>query len=389
MSLKYKCEFCEKIISKNSVMLHYTKSHHSEFVSKNELILHVLKLKNNTLSDNLIKLIIKDYKKISILALIEKYGFNYRTFQLLFEAKNIKIKGISETNSQQSVRDKFKQTCIENFGVENVSKSQEIKNKKANTFIEHYGVDNIFKDEKFKSTLNDILFEKYGTKRVFNYEKTKENNLEKYGFEHVFQIPSVIELTKKTNLERYGCEYTGSCNELIEKSKNTKNAWSDERYNLFIERLTNSQKERWKNMSDEDRYNQLYRLHHTYISAIELRIAYLLNILDIKYQSTYFLTNKSYDLYIEEFNLIIEINGDFWHANPNKYKAHDILKFPKKVKTASEIWEKDRIKKELAENLGYNTFYIWENEINKSTDDKLIEILLQEFEKCKLKKLNQ
>lgn len=389
MNEKYKCDFCERNISKTMILRHLKTNHAEKFSNKKELGLFVFKIKNENISDFIISQIIIDYKTMSILSLVDKYNVKYNDLQKLFKIKNIKLKGLSEVNSLVSVRNKYKNTCIDKFGVENVSQAVEIKDKKANTFIEHYGVDNIFKDDKFKSTINDIIFEKYGVNRVTNYEKTKETNMERYGVEHVVQIPGVVELIKQTNLQKYGYEQSGSCPEIIQKAKDTKSNWSDERYNLFIERLSNSQSERWKNMSDDDKNKQLYRLHHTYISSIELRISNLLNTFNIEYISTYFLTNKSYDLYIKEYNLLIEVNGDFWHANPDYYKSDDLMKFPNNEKLAFEVWEKDKNKKELAEKLGYNIFYIWENKIKKSTDEELIEILLKEFEKCAQKKSNQ
>ena len=71
---------------------------------------------------------------------------------------------------------------------------------------------------------------------------------------------------------------------------------------------------------------------------------------------------KYYDFKIG--NTIIELNGDFWHANPNKYSEFDILNFPGGYKSAKEIWDKDLEKKNLALNNGYKIYYFWENQIN-------------------------
>ncbi len=74
-------------------------------------------------------------------------------------------------------------------------------------------------------------------------------------------------------------------------------------------------------------------------------------------------------------NILIEINGDFWHANPNKYKKGDILKFPKKEVFSDDIWLKDKIKKKDANKNGYNVVYLWESFIRKSSNEELIETL--------------
>jgi hypothetical protein len=69
-----------------------------------------------------------------------------------------------------------------------------------------------------------------------------------------------------------------------------------------------------------------------------------------------------YDYVNPKTKEIIEFNGDFWHCNPLKYTSdffHPILKL-----TATEIWNKDKIKKQIAEQQGYKIKYIWENEID-------------------------
>ena len=73
---------------------------------------------------------------------------------------------------------------------------------------------------------------------------------------------------------------------------------------------------------------------------------------------------------------IIEFNGDYWHMNPAKYKADHYAKQMKK--TAAEIWEADRIKKEVAERKGYKVLYIWEKDAKKNFEgcvEKCIEFL--------------
>ena len=74
----------------------------------------------------------------------------------------------------------------------------------------------------------------------------------------------------------------------------------------------------------------------------------------------------------------MEVNGDFFHANPIKYKADDIIPLPRIKKTAQELWDKDERKKKIAEKFGYQVVYIWENEINKCYDEKDLEILVYE-----------
>ena len=62
---------------------------------------------------------------------------------------------------------------------------------------------------------------------------------------------------------------------------------------------------------------------------------------------------------------IIECDGEFIHCNPIKYHLN-FVRYPsaKKIITAQEIWEKDRIRtKELIEK-GFRVLRFWENEVN-------------------------
>ena len=63
--------------------------------------------------------------------------------------------------------------------------------------------------------------------------------------------------------------------------------------------------------------------------------------------------------------LCIEFNGDFWHANPEKYNQDTYFKVQKC--TAKEIWKKDRKKIKHIENMGFDSHIVWEKQyrINK------------------------
>ena len=77
-----------------------------------------------------------------------------------------------------------------------------------------------------------------------------------------------------------------------------------------------------------------------------------------------------YDFSDVENKLIIEYNGDMYHANPEKYKADDFPHpFRKNIK-ASEIWEKDRLKIDIAECLGFKILIIWDSEYRYGGEEK-------------------
>jgi len=80
-----------------------------------------------------------------------------------------------------------------------------------------------------------------------------------------------------------------------------------------------------------------------------------------------------YDIYVPTKKMIIEYNGDYWHANPKIY-ASDWFNKSKKL-YANEIWDRDKTKKLLAEECGYDFLVVWENEYKKDKDKVLNNIL--------------
>lgn len=104
-------------------------------------------------------------------------------------------------------------------------------------------------------------------------------------------------------------------------------------------------------------------------------------ILNIKkpYKEKYIYDNINHRAYAYDFKYndkLIEFQGDYWHCNPNLYDENFFNKVKKK--TAKEIWQFDKEKKECAEKYGYKILYIWEYEYNLNKDatiKKCIEFL--------------
>lgn len=87
-----------------------------------------------------------------------------------------------------------------------------------------------------------------------------------------------------------------------------------------------------------------------------------------------------YDFFVPRKNLLIEVQGSFWHADPRIYKAEDVIKFPGELRLlASEIWDRDENKMKSARQQGYNVMAVWELDIkNGVTDAKnLLEEILK------------
>lgn len=70
------------------------------------------------------------------------------------------------------------------------------------------------------------------------------------------------------------------------------------------------------------------------------------------------------DIIIESHKLIIEIYGNYWHANPEIYNDFDaIVKYGHNHKTAAEIRKEDESRMKQLQSFGYNVCILWESDI--------------------------
>jgi hypothetical protein len=69
-----------------------------------------------------------------------------------------------------------------------------------------------------------------------------------------------------------------------------------------------------------------------------------------------------FDVYVPSLNLLVEVNGDYWHLNPFLYVADHIDEH--RNVTARGVWEADALKYQAAVDLGYKVNVLWESSIN-------------------------
>jgi very-short-patch-repair endonuclease len=139
---------------------------------------------------------------------------------------------------------------------------------------------------------------------------------------------------------------------------------------------------RWKN--EDEREKQSYRLISHLIKnnyrnpktklenkfqTIFESLGFLENV-DFIYQKQ--ISSAIFDFYFENKNLLIEVDGDFHHCNPNS--KHAIPKYAIQLKTISNDVRKNRI----ADNKKIKLFRFWELDINNNIE-QVIEILKKEL----------
>lgn len=111
----------------------------------------------------------------------------------------------------------------------------------------------------------------------------------------------------------------------------------------------------------------------------ELQLAELLRLSGIKFVRQMMLPRIYCDFYIPEYNLVIEVDGDYWHANPEKFSPDDLIG-PKKT-SARQIWENDRKKEDKIKSHGHKVMRIWASSLKSKTAQQLVEDIVRHCEK--------
>lgn len=191
------------------------------------------------------------------------------------------------------------------------------RDKIKNTCLEKYGVDNAAKAKDIQSKMKNTCLKKYGTKNIFSSEigkkKIKETLLKKYGVENPQQNNEIKKKTKETLLKKYGI----TCG--FQKCK---------KYNVSKGEL--------------ELYDFIKSIKPTAIHNDRKNIFPL-----------------ELDIFLEENNIGIEYDGEYWHNLP-KMKKRDYIKNKickekgiKLIRVKEKDWKnnKEKVKKNLMEEI--------------------------------------
>ena len=101
-------------------------------------------------------------------------------------------------------------------------------------------------------------------------------------------------------------------------------------------------------------------------NGLNNKVANILKEMNIEFETEYPIENRIYDFKIKDKNILIEVNGSYWHCDPRLYKEDYINK--KIGYSAKEVWEYDYLKTQLAQKYGHKIITVWELDINRSID---------------------
>ena len=201
--------------------------------------------------------------------------------------------------------------------------------------------------KEIRDKINLSNLEKYGCENPFQFEQVKEKikqtNIEKYGADHPMHSNQIKEKLKQTNLDRYGnvlytCseEYKEKYFPNIFKYFKSKDIAEQFLINTYPNKVT--MKELAKDTDIP--YRTITQYIHKYgledyieydckISQPEKDIVEYLTskgITNILQSDRTVLDGKEIDVFLPDYNVGIEFNGDYWHSEvirPNKRYHYD------------------------------------------------------------------
>jgi very-short-patch-repair endonuclease len=94
------------------------------------------------------------------------------------------------------------------------------------------------------------------------------------------------------------------------------------------------------------------------MTAPEKQFKKILTELKVTFEPQKVVGTKIYDFYIPSINMLVEIDGCYFHANPKKYEN------PNKMQKKNI--ENDKFKDTLALGLGYKLERVWESDLKEN-----------------------
>lgn len=177
---------------------------------------------------------------------------------------------------------------------------------------------------------------------------------------------------KEEGLKRYNQRLTRFSKTYNDKDKLTKEKENKSRGRTFKQLIE---------QFGEDKANKIMDMRLSNFSMVSNLEKEILNKVKEKfkvrtqYRIVYNNQNYFYDGQVD--NVLIEVQGSYWHADQRIYNENDIVR---DNKTAKEIWQYDEYKKFIAEQHNFKILYIFEYDYiqnKKETIDKLINEIYQ------------
>ena len=282
--------------------------------------------------------------------------------------------------SEESIKEKRKQTCLDKYGTDNASKSPSVKEKIKQVNQERYGANAFTATKEGKEKILTTKEHRYGSSNYNNIEKNRETKLLRYGDPYFSNREKYIETmnkcygvdnsfqlkkTQTINLENlilaknYNSEflkYISDRDASIEFLKNKNYSYFD------LAKIFNARYyiiQNWvKRLNLEDYIDYKFKGKSHYEDEITNFIKKDLTINNVVLNSK-MLNGQEIDIYLPDYKLGIEFNGTYWHSDLFKEKTYHFNK------------------SKLAESLGIRLIHIYQYEWDDSKMQQKIKQLLR------------
>jgi hypothetical protein len=294
------------------------------------------------------------------------------------------------------------QTNLQKYGVKWFTQTQIMKDKSKITLFKNYGVTNAYESDIIQNKIKQTNLQRYNTEyAIASAEvraKIKSTNLNRYGVESTLQVNEFQNKIKQTNLSRYGTENPLASKQIQDKIHKTNelkyhcknpvqrnilhyDIWSDD--TQFIQLLEVPEGKTFMELGKFFNVDETSIRNKACILNVEDKIKkvrgysryeeeiYNFLIEDLKIAPSTIikhdrrtLKGQEIDLYLQEYHLGIEFNGDYWHS--------DIYKTDHNGRS---IYHQE--KSLIAEEKGIFLFHIFEYEWNNPVTQENIKSRLK------------
>lgn len=141
--------------------------------------------------------------------------------------------------------------------------------------------------------------------------------------------------------------------------------FDDDRILNCGKKISKIKKIEWSNKSEDEKQIIINRLNDAMIQVrkptkIEVKIRDFLISKNINFETNHLIDKFRVDFYIPQNNLVIECDGDYWHANPIKYNKTNLDNIQLKN------IDRDYRKEKMLNDYKINFIRFWEFDINNN-----------------------
>jgi very-short-patch-repair endonuclease len=94
-------------------------------------------------------------------------------------------------------------------------------------------------------------------------------------------------------------------------------------------------------------------------TKLEIKFEMMLNLIGVEFEIQFEFKKRLFDFKIKNKDILIEVDGDFYHSNPNTKHSEMLYESQKMTK------KNDLFKDELCQNHGIKLLRYWEKDINE------------------------